>query len=283
MVLQSARPGAHASVRNIRVSAFKARPVLRLIQGESYEEAIDILKFCERGAADVITKCLRSAAANAEHNEGIDPEELFVFSCFADEGPTLRRWRPRARGRATRIHKRTCHITIQLMRYTPEELAERAAQESTVSAAAAEARRRRVAASRGEDETEASEGEESLEDADGLETTEEGDISENSEDASSGGKGEADTEPGGDDVVAEGEAAAELEDDAEGEAVAEGEAAAEATDEATDDEGSEAADDAAAADGTVAAGDAVAADDAEEADAEEETSSSGEKSKSKGS
>lgn len=138
-------------MRNIRVSAFKARPVLRLIQGESYEEAIDILKFCERGAADVITKCLRSAAANAEHNEGIDPEELFVFSCFADEGPTLRRWRPRARGRATRIHKRTCHITIQLMRYTPEELAERAAQESTVSAAAAEARRRRVAASRGEE------------------------------------------------------------------------------------------------------------------------------------
>lgn len=138
-------------MRNIRVSAFKARPVLRLIQGESYEEAIDILKFCERGAADVITKCLRSAAANAEHNEGIDPEELFVFSCFADEGPTLRRWRPRARGRATRIHKRTCHITIQLMRYTPEELAERVAQESTVSAAAAEARRRRVAASRGEE------------------------------------------------------------------------------------------------------------------------------------
>ena len=96
MVLQSARPGAKASVRNIRVSAFKARPVLRLIQGEPYEEALEILKFCERGAADVVAKCLRSAASNAEHNEGIDPEELFVFSCFADEGPTMRRWRPRA-------------------------------------------------------------------------------------------------------------------------------------------------------------------------------------------
>ena len=206
MVLQSARPGAHASVRNIRVSAFKARPVLRLIQGESYEEAIEILKFCERGAADVITKCLRSAAANAEHNESIDPEELFVFSCFADEGPTMRRWRPRARGRATRIHKRTCHITIQLMRYTPEELAERAARESTTSAAAAEARRRRVAASRGEEEAleeraledaeelegaeelESAEVLEELEDAqklegDGLEESEESNI-ENSEDAS---------------------------------------------------------------------------------------------------
>lgn len=263
MVLQSVRPGAHASVRNIRVSASKARPVLRLIQGESYEEAIDILKFCERGAADVITKCLRSAAANAEHNEGIDPEELFVFSCFADEGPTLRRWRPRARGRATRIHKRTCHITIQLTRYTPEELAERAAQESTASAAAAEARRRRVAASRGEDEAEALEGDESLEDADGLETSEEADISENSEEASSGGEGEDTAEPGGDDEGGEGGAAAELEDDAEAEA------AAEATDEATDDEGSEAADEA------VAAAEAVAAD------AGEEASPSGEKSKSK--
>ena len=166
MVLQYSRPGAHASVRNIRVSAFKARPVLRLIQGQSYEEALEILKFCERGAADVIVKCLRSAGANAEHNDGIDPEETFVSSCFADEGPTIRRWRPRARGRATRIHKRTCHITIQLERYTPVELAEMAARESSASSASAEARRRRVAASRGEEEVvdeEGSEDEEILE------------------------------------------------------------------------------------------------------------------------
>lgn len=191
MVLQSARPGAHASVRNIRVSAFKARPVLRLIQGESYEEAIDILKFCERGAADVITKCLRSAAANAEHNEGIDPEELFVFSCFADEGPTMRRWRPRARGRATRIHKRTCHITIQLVRYTPEELAERAARESTASAAAAEARRRRVAASRGEAEALEDDGSDDAADLDDADDLAEGDSSEDAGEASSEGEGEA--------------------------------------------------------------------------------------------
>lgn len=235
MVLQSARPGAHASVRNIRVSAFKARPVLRLIQGESYEEAIEILKFCERGAADVITKCLRSAAANAEHNESIDPEELFVFSCFADEGPTMRRWRPRARGRATRIHKRTCHITIQLMRYTPEELAERAARESTTSAAAAEARRRRVAASRGEDEAledEALEDAEELEGDEALVDAEESE-EEGLEDASEGsGEEVAKDEDDAEEEAAEEEAAAELGDDAE------------ATDEAADEEATE--DDAAA-------------------------------------
>ena len=216
MALQTVRPGAKASVRNIRVSAFKARPVLRLIQGEPYGEAIEILKFCERGAADVITKCLLSAAANAEHNEGIDPEEMFVFSCFADEGPTMRRWRPRARGRATRIHKRTCHITIQLVRYTPEELAERAARESTTSAAAAEARRRRVAASRGEDE--ALEDSEELEDAENMDESEEESILEDSEDTA---------------------AESEDEDAAEEEAAAETEDAAEATDEAADEEATE--------------------------------------------
>ena len=151
MVLLSSRPSAHASVRNIRVSAFKARPVLRLIQGKSYEEAVETLKFCDRGAADVIAKCLSSAAANAEHNEGIDPEETFVSACFADEGTTMRRWRARARGRAARINKRTCHITIQLVRYTPEELTERATREASSSSASIEARRRRVAASRLED------------------------------------------------------------------------------------------------------------------------------------
>ena len=224
MALQTARPGAKASVRNIRVSAFKARPVLRLIQGEPYEEALEILKFCERGAADVIDKCLRSAAANAEHNEGIDPEELFVFSCFADEGPTMRRWRPRARGRATRIHKRTCHITIQLVRYTPEELAERAARESTTSAAAAEARRRRVAASRGEDEA--------LEDAEDLEGDEALVDAEESEDEGLEDASEGSGEEVAKEEAAEEEATAELGDDAE------------ATDEAADEEATEEADDA---------------------------------------
>ena len=258
MALQTVRPGAKASVRNIRVSAFKARPVLRLIQGESYGEAVEILKFCERGAADVVAKCLQSAAANAEHNEGIDPEEMFVFSCFADEGPTMRRWRPRARGRATRIHKRTSHITIQLVRYTPEELAERAARESTTSAAAAEARRRRVAASRGEDE--ALEDAENLEDAEGMEDAEELEDAENLDESEE----ESVLEDSEDAAAESGEEVA-----AEEEAAEEGDAA-EATDETADDEETEEADDAdAAADADV------------ETDSDAEASSEGEKSKSK--
>ena len=251
MVLQSVRPGAHASVRNIRVSAFKARPVLRLIQGESYEEAVEILKFCERGAADVVAKCLRSAAANAEHNEGIDPEELFVFSCFADEGPTLRRWRPRARGRATRIHKRTCHITIQLMRYTPEELAERAARESTTSSAAAEARRRRVAASRGEDEALEDDGleDESLEDSEGLDGADDADILTPALEQAQNDAGLEDIgalgDPEGEDSSENseaGEAVAVSEDEGD-DAEADGEAEASSGDEETEEADDTAADD----------------------------------------
>ena len=141
------RTGSLAKLRTIRMSAFKARPVLKLISGKSYEEAIEILTFCDRVAADEILKCLNSAAANAEHNESLDPEELFVSECFANEGPTLKRWRPRARGRATRIYKRTCHITIVLSRYTAEELLDLSERTSSRSGTAAADRRRRVAAS----------------------------------------------------------------------------------------------------------------------------------------
>jgi len=101
------RPSTKAQVRYVRMSASKARQVLELIRGKSIVAADDILALSERDAALVIQKCLRSAVANAEHNDGLDPEELFVSTCFADEGPTLRRFRPRARGRATRIRKRT--------------------------------------------------------------------------------------------------------------------------------------------------------------------------------
>jgi len=141
------RTGARAKLRTIRMSAFKARAVLKLISGKSYEEAVEVLTFCDRVAADEILKCLRSAAANAEHNESLEAEELFVSQCFANEGPTLKRWRPRARGRATRINKRTCHITIVLSRYTAEELLALSERTSSRSAAAAADRRRRVAAS----------------------------------------------------------------------------------------------------------------------------------------
>ncbi len=147
------RPGTRAVARHIRVSASKARAVLDLIRGEPYGRASEILEFSERSVSTVIGKCLDSAVANAEHNDGIPAEELYVSACFADEGPTLKRWRPRARGRATRINKRTCHITIIVGRYGPEELEamrQRAEARGRAgsSAQAAEARRRRVEKSR---------------------------------------------------------------------------------------------------------------------------------------
>jgi large subunit ribosomal protein L22 len=149
------RPGTRAQVRWARVSAYKAREVLDLIRGQSYGRASEILEFTDRGVADVIRKCLDSAVANAEHNDSIAAEELYVSACFADEGPTLKRFRPRARGRASRVRKCTCHITVIVTRYTPVELAELRSRDAAsgrpggrTSSAAADARRRRVARSR---------------------------------------------------------------------------------------------------------------------------------------
>lgn len=101
---------AHA--RHIRQSPYKVRRVLDLVRGLPVEEARHVLAFTDRRAADPVAKVLNSAVANAEHNFALDSDELVVTEAFADEGPTLKRWRPRARGRATRIRKRTCHITI---------------------------------------------------------------------------------------------------------------------------------------------------------------------------
>ena len=149
------RPGTRAVVRNSHVSAYKAREVLDLIRNKPYGKASEILEFTDRAVAAVIRKCLDSAVANAEHNDDIPAEELFVSACYADEGPTMKRFRPRARGRASRIRKRTCHITVIVSRYTPaqlDELRRREAQSgragSRTSGTVAEARRRRVAASR---------------------------------------------------------------------------------------------------------------------------------------
>src|SRR5579872_2955313 len=139
------RPGTRAVLRHSRMSAYKAREVLDLIRGEDYERAMEILEYSERGAAEVIGKLLRSCAANAEHNDGLVAEELFVSACFADEGTTLKRWRPRARGRATRIRKRTCHITVIVSRLPEDRLERRRARQSDAAAAM---RARRVAASR---------------------------------------------------------------------------------------------------------------------------------------
>jgi large subunit ribosomal protein L22 len=101
-----------AKAKFIRQSPYKVRRVLDLVRGLPVDDARDVLEFTNRRAAPTIRKVLDSAIANAEHNFALDAEELFVAEAFADEGPTLKRWRPRARGRATRIRKRTSHITI---------------------------------------------------------------------------------------------------------------------------------------------------------------------------
>ena len=149
------RPGTRASVRNSHVSAYKAREVLDLIRNLPYGRASEVLEFTERAVAEVIRKCLDSAVANAEHNDDIPAEELYVSACYADEGPTMKRFRPRARGRASRIRKRTCHITVIVSRYSPAQLADLRKREaqagragSRTGSSAAEARRRRVASSR---------------------------------------------------------------------------------------------------------------------------------------
>jgi large subunit ribosomal protein L22 len=147
------RPGTRAQVRHLRVSAYKAREVLDLIRGLHVDDADGVLEFTERAVATEIRKVLGAAVANAEHNDEIDPNELYVSACFADEGPTMKRWRPRARGRATRIRKRTCHITIIVSRMDPKQLEQRRARTEAavgrggVRRDAAEARRARVAKS----------------------------------------------------------------------------------------------------------------------------------------
>lgn len=143
-------PGVRARLSHARFSAYKAREVLDLVRGEPVAEARNILELCERDAATPIAKLLDSAVANAANNNDIPPEELFVGACYADEGPTLKRWRPRARGRATRIRKRTCHITVIVSRYSPEEMEERRARDEqrgrkTTDARAERARRWRAA------------------------------------------------------------------------------------------------------------------------------------------
>jgi large subunit ribosomal protein L22 len=101
-----------AIARYIRMSPLKVRRVLDQIRGRSYREALIILEFMPYRACDPILKVLRSAVANAEHNAGLDPATLVVSKAFADGGPAMKRFRPRAQGRAYQIRKPTCHITV---------------------------------------------------------------------------------------------------------------------------------------------------------------------------
>ena len=124
----------HAYAYYVRTSAWKVRVVLDLIRGHDVAEAANILRLCERDAAHDIGKVLHSAVANASHNDAMPPEELYVSACFADEGPTIKRFRPRARGRTGQILKRTSHITIVVGRL-PDALLTQARNQSAEVAA----------------------------------------------------------------------------------------------------------------------------------------------------
>ena len=103
-----------AKLRGSQISPQKVRLVADQIRGKGVEEALDILTFSPKKAATIVKKVLDSAIANAEHNEGADVDELTVSTIFVDEGVTLKRLRPRAKGRADRILKRSCHITVKV-------------------------------------------------------------------------------------------------------------------------------------------------------------------------
>jgi large subunit ribosomal protein L22 len=105
-------PSAVAKARFVHVSATKARRVIDLVRGKSVDEALHILRWAPQAASEPVAKVIASAAANAQNNEGLDPSTLVVATVYADEGPTAKRIRPRAQGRAFRIRKRTSHITV---------------------------------------------------------------------------------------------------------------------------------------------------------------------------
>ena len=105
-------PGAFASARFARVTPMKARRVVDMVRGMPVQDALDLLRFAPQSAAATVHKVLESAVANAETTEGLDAGDLVLSVAQVDEGPTMKRWRPRAQGRATRILKRTSHITL---------------------------------------------------------------------------------------------------------------------------------------------------------------------------
>ncbi|WP_099975207.1 MULTISPECIES: 50S ribosomal protein L22 [Lactobacillaceae] len=103
---------ATAVVKNVRIAPRKARMVIDLVRGRNAAEALAILQFTPRAGSPIVAKALKSAIANAEHNFDLDAQNLYVSEAFVDEGPTLKRFRPRAKGSASPINKRTSHITV---------------------------------------------------------------------------------------------------------------------------------------------------------------------------
>ena len=114
-------PSATAVARYLPFSASKARRVINLVRGKSVEDALDILRWAPQGASEPVAKVIASAAANAQNNNGLDPRTLVVATVYADEGPTAKRIRPRAQGRAYRSRKRTTHITVVVESRPPRD------------------------------------------------------------------------------------------------------------------------------------------------------------------
>jgi large subunit ribosomal protein L22 len=135
MSITTEYPSAVAKARFVRVSATKARRVIDLVRGKSVSDALDILRWAPQAASEPVAKVIASAAANAQNNEGLDPSTLVVATVYADEGPTAKRIRPRAQGRAFRIRKRTSHITV-IVESRPSR-----SERAGTSASAARARR----------------------------------------------------------------------------------------------------------------------------------------------
>lgn len=133
-------PSAVAKARFVRVSPTKARRVIDLVRGKSVADALDILRWAPQAASEPVAKVIASAAANAQNNNGLDPATLVVATVYADDGPTAKRIRPRAQGRAFRIRRRTSHITVVVE--------SRPAKDARASQSASATRARRAQASK---------------------------------------------------------------------------------------------------------------------------------------
>jgi large subunit ribosomal protein L22 len=136
-------PSARATVRYLGVSPYKIRQVLDLVRGLPVDDAIRLLQLCEKDAAGDVLKLLDSAVANAEHNQQLPADELYLARIWCDEGPTRKSGQARARGRYFRVRKRTSHVTIILARYGADELEARRRREESSGRGAATAQRRR--------------------------------------------------------------------------------------------------------------------------------------------
>jgi large subunit ribosomal protein L22 len=138
------KSGVRATVRYLHTSPYKVRQVLDLVRGLPVPDAERMLQLCEKDAAGDVLKLLGSAIANAEHNNALPADELFLARAWADEGPTRSHGQPRARGRYFRIRKRTSHVTIVLERFEHDELEARQRRDEATGRGAAVAQRRRA-------------------------------------------------------------------------------------------------------------------------------------------